>query len=114
MRKWYKLPLILVGVHTTIVLVYWLWSVMAGNAGEVEAGWEYVFGIIDFTVYYTVGVPQFISEIGVRGGVADALWFGTTGGIQWFVFGYVFSLIRKRNMVKPKIQQVPAQRDLKN
>ena len=97
-KKWYFLPLIFVAIHTLAIVGFYFYN----THGEVGAGWEYVFGVIDFIIYLTIGVPQCVAEIGVNpeGSWADALWFGITGGIQWFMIGciivYIKRLIKKK------------------
>ena len=92
-KKWFFYPLAFAAAHSLFVLFFWL----INTKGEVEAGWEYVFGIIDFAGYFTIGIPRFIGE-----SWCYALWFGGLGGIQWFIIGLIFSSISR--LLKPQIK----------
>ena len=85
---------VLGAIHTLVVVCFWF----VNTKGEVGALWEGVFGLIDFAVYLTVGVPGFVSEVGVSpsGSWAYAVWFGITGAIQWFALGLGISLLLSR------------------
>jgi hypothetical protein len=95
LKRAYLIPLYLVAFHTLLVAMFLIWN----TTDEVGAAWEAVFGTIDFIVYFAVGIPGFVSKIGVSpsGSWAYALWFATGGAIQWFALGLgIWRLLKVR------------------
>jgi hypothetical protein len=88
-------PLLFVAGHTVSVFFYFTWDVVYLDSMN-EGGWEYTFGLINFPMYYLIGVPQCVVEhFGIKGSVYYALWFAGIGAIQWAVLGFIVSLVRR-------------------
>lgn len=103
LKRPYVAPLVLSAGHTLLVVCFWV----VNTKGEVGAAWEGVFGVIDFAVYFTVGVPSFVSAVGVRlsGSWAYALWFAASGAVQWFAIGVGMYLLLSRFLRKHRIRE---------
>ncbi|NLT49017.1 MAG: hypothetical protein GXX92_11465 [Clostridiales bacterium] len=109
------IPILFIVIHLIIIVLCWLYIVIFQPV-EVGEIWEYLFGVIDFAVYYTVGIPQIVANIGVtsNGSYGYVIWFGFSGSIQWLIIGLLIRGIfhnKKSQPVSPVNAGAAPQRD---
>ena len=85
----FLIPIIFIGVYILIVLLYALFDVTMAPI-ESEAGWEFIFGTINYPIYAVVGVPRNLPQYGTG---AYLLWFALLGSIQWGLVGVFVVLL---------------------
>ena len=98
-QLFFVIPSIFIGTYILILLLYLVFDIIVDPI-ESEAGWEFVFGTINYPTYTILGVPRNLSQYGAG---AYPLWFALLGFIQWGLIGiFVASLFHIGKTMKGK------------